>query len=270
MRCLNLITKYFPEKFLLNQKTAVVTGGAGLLGKQIAIGLAQAGAKVFLADIDKKKGEKIAQELVKSKLKVSYIFLDISDETSIKDFISKIIKSDKKIDVWVNCAYPRTDDWNKSFEDISTDSWKKNIDMHLNGYVFCCKHITKHMKKQKSGSIINFSSIYGIVGPDFSIYSGTKMTMPAAYAAIKGGIVNFTRYLATYFGKDGIRVNAICPGGIKNDQPKDFIKNYSKKTPLGRMGEPHDIVGPVLFLASDASSYVTGHILVVDGGWTTW
>ena len=142
--------------------------------------------------------------------------------------------------------------------------------MHLNGYFLCCQQIAKQMKKQKSGSIINFSSIYGIVAPNFSIYDGANFTMPAAYSAIKGGIITFTRYLATYFAEYGIRANVICPGGILDNQNKNFIKNYEEKTPMKRMGKPEDIVGSVVFLASDASSYMTGVTIIVDGGWTTW
>jgi NAD(P)-dependent dehydrogenase (short-subunit alcohol dehydrogenase family) len=142
--------------------------------------------------------------------------------------------------------------------------------MHLNGYFLCCQQIAEQMKKQKKGSIINLGSIYGVVGPDFSIYAGSNTTMPAAYAAIKGGIINFTRYLATYYAKDGIRVNAVCPGGIYDNQPAVFVKKYAEKTPMGRMGYPEEIAGPVIFLASESSSYITGHILMVDGGWTVW
>jgi len=184
--------------------------------------------------------------------------------------VKKIIDKEKKIDIWINCAYPRTDDWLEEFEDIKYESWKKNIDMHLNGYFLCCQQIVKQMKKQKNGSIINFSSIYGIVGPDHSIYKGTNKSMPAAYSAIKGGIITFTKYLSTYYAKHGIRVNAICPGGIYDQQPKVFVKKYEEKTPMKRMGKPEEIAGPVIFLASDASSYITGHVLVVDGGWTAW
>ena len=124
------------------------------------------------------------------------------------------------------------------------------------------------MKRQKKGSLINIASTYGINGPDFSIYEGTEMTMPAAYAVIKGGLVNFTKYLASYYAKHGVRVNALSPGGVFDNQPESFVKNYNKKTPLGRMARPEDMVGAIVYLASDASSYVTGHNLVVDGGWS--
>lgn len=256
----------FPDRFVLNDKIAVVTGGAGLIGRAISLGLAQAGAKVYIADIDKNAGKKL--ENINNRC--HWINLNITDKNSINLCINKIVKIDKKIDIWINCAYPRTKDWGSKFEDITHESLRKNVDMHLNGYFLCCQQIAKQMKKQKNGSIINFGSIYGIVGPDFSIYKGTNMTVSAAYSAIKGGIINFTRYLATYLAKYGVRVNAICPGGIFDNQPISFIKKYERKTPLGRMGQPEDIAGPVIFLASDSSSYITGQILIVDGGWTTW
>lgn len=270
MGCLNLTEKIYPDKFSLKNKIAVVTGGSGLIGKPVSIGLAQAGAKVYITDINEKTGVRLERQHKHSDLQLKWIKLDITDINSIKSCINKIVKEDKKIDIWVNSAYPRTSDWSDKFEDIKYISWKKNVDMHMNGYFICCQQIAEQMKKQKQGCIINFGSIYGIVGPDFSIYKGTNTTMPAAYSAIKGGIINFTRYLSTYYAKHGIRVNAICPGGIYNKQPRTFVKNYEKKTPMGRMGKPEEIAGPVIFLASDAASYITGHILLVDGGWTTW
>ncbi len=262
--------KIFPEKFSLKDKIAVVTGGAGLIGKSVAIGLAQAGAKVYVADINEKAGIEIEKQNKNSDLKLKWIELDITDVSSISSCINKVVKEDKRIDIWVNCAYPRTSDWSDKFEDIKYESWKKNVDMHMNGYFLCCQKIAKQMKKQKKGSIINFSSIYGVVGPDFSIYEETNTTMPAAYSAIKGGIITFTKYLSTYYAKHGIRINAICPGGIYDNQPQAFVKKYEEKTPLGRMGKPEEIASSAIFLASDASSYITGHVLMIDGGWTAW
>lgn len=262
--------KIFPEKFSLKDKIAVVTGGAGLIGKSVAIGLAQAGAKVYVADINEKAGIEIEKQNKNSDLKLKWIELDITDVSSISSCINKVVKDDKRIDIWINCAYPRTSDWSDKFEDIKYESWKKNVDMHMNGYFLCCQKIAKQMKKQKKGSIINFGSIYGVVGPDFSIYEETNTTMPAVYSAIKGGIITFTKYLSTYYAKHGIRVNAVCPGGIYDNQPQAFVKKYEEKTPLGRMGKPEEIAGSVIFLASDASSYITGHVLMIDGGWTAW
>lgn len=242
--------------FSLKDKVIVVTGGNGLLGKVIVDRLSKAGAVAIIADINIGTGQ-------------TEFCLDITNEHSVLAFIDQVVKKFKRIDGWVNNAYPRTSDWANKWEDINVDSWKKNIDMHLNGYFICCKHVTILMKKQNSGgTIVNMSSIYGSVGPDFNLYEGTGLTNPAAYSAIKGGIVNLTRYLASYYGKYNIRVNTISPGGIFDNQNQQFVNNYSNKVPLKRMGEPKDISAAVHFLMSDDSKYITGHNLFVDGGWT--
>lgn len=255
--------------FNLKEKVAVVTGGAGFIGKELVRGLAENGAITILADIDKNKGRSIEEKFIGLSLDVIFRYTDITKEKSIANLINFIDKKYGHIDVWVNCAYPRTGDWHVKFENVKLLSWKKNIDMHLNGYFLCCQKIAGYMKRQKGGSIINFGSTYGIVGPDFNIYKGTKITMPAAYSAIKGGIINFTKYLASYYGKYAIRVNSISAGGVYDGQPRIFVKKYTAKTLLKRMANKEDMVGAVIYLASDASRYVTGHNLVVDGGWTS-
>lgn len=254
--------------FSLKNKIAVVTGGAGLIGKELARGLAEAGAVSVIADIDKKKAANFAKEFADTGVKVIFRELDISKEKSVSDLIDFIDKKFGRIDIWVNNAYPRTGDWGRKFEGVSLSSWKKNIDMHLNGYFICSRKAAEYMKRRKQGVIINMASVYGIVGPDFSIYEGTDMTMPAAYSAIKGGIITFTKYLASYYGRYNIRVNCISPGGVRSGQPDVFIKKYAGKVPLKRMAEKQDITGAAVYLASDASKYVTGHNLVVDGGFS--
>ncbi|MFW6040848.1 MAG: oxidoreductase [Thermoplasmatota archaeon] len=260
----------WPDKFLLDNKTAVVTGGAGLIGEQVVRALAEASANVLIADIDTERGLKLEERLSENGLEVFSKNLDITDEHSIREIIELGEEKYSNIDIWINCAYPRTDDWGEKFENISHSSLKKNVDMHLNGYFLCCQKNAEDMKKKDGGVIINFGYTYGVVAPKFNIYEGTDMTMPATYSAIKGGIINFTRYLATYYAPYDIRVNAICPGGVYDGQDETFVKNYSKNTPLGRMAKPEEIAGPVLFLCSDAASYVTGEVMMVDGGWTTW
>lgn len=254
--------------FSLKGKTAVVTGGAGLIGKEILRGLTEAGATVILGELDKKKGKRLEKELIKEGLNAVFYPLDITKEKSVDSLISFADKRYGKIDIWINNAYPRTKDWGVLFEKITFDSWRKNVDMHLSGYFICSKKAAEYMKKRKKGSIINFGSIYGMLGPQFSIYKGTNMTVAAPYSAIKGGIINFSKYLASYYGKYNIRVNCISPGGVFDNQKKTFVKNYTEKTLLGRMALPEDIVGGALYLASDASKYVTGHNLVIDGGWS--
>ena|SRR2546423_8819029 len=240
--------------FSLKDKIIVVTGGNGLLGKNIVHRLENAEAEVISADINVVSSDKQS------------IFLDISKETSVYEAINEVLKKFGKIDGWVNNAYPRTKDWGNKLEDVDFGSWRENIDMHLNGYFICSKAISEQMKKQKSGSIINMSSIYGVIAPDFSIYEGTEMTMPVAYSAIKGGIINLTRYFAAYYGPYNVRINSISPGGIFDNQNEKFVNNYNKKVPLRKMGTPSDISSSVHFLLSDEASYITGHNLMVDGG----
>ena len=242
--------------FSVKDKVIVITGASGLLGKKIVASLKNRDAKVISTDIN-----------FDNQLDDNFI-LDITDENSIKSVVTDIVKKYGRIDGWVNNAYPRTKDWGEKLEDIPFESWRKNVDMHLNGYYLCCQIVLEHMKQQQFGSLVNMSSIYGMVAPDFSIYEGTTMTMPAAYSAIKGGINNLSRYLASYYGHCNVRVNIVSPGGIFDNQPDAFVNKYNKKVPLKRMGQPHDIMGPIHFLLSDDSSYITGHNLVVDGGLT--
>ncbi len=241
---------------LLN-KIIIVTGGEGLLGKSIINELKNEGALVINADIN----------LVDDVLNNNY-FCDVTDEISVQNLINRIYTKFGKIDGFVNNAYPRTSDWSDIFEDVKYESWKKNIDLQLNSIFITTKEVLKLMKIQGFGSIINVSSIYGVIAPDFTIYEGTNMTMPSAYSAIKGGVISYTRYLASYFGKSGLRINSVSPGGIFNNQNKDFVNNYIKKVPLNRMGKPSDISPAIAFLLSDKASYITGQNLVIDGGFT--
>jgi len=250
--------------FSCKNKTAIVTGGCGLIGKEIVQGLSQFGSNVYVADQNEAEAKKL------SKQNIQYIKLDITSEDSVRDVLKKVVIESGKIDLLVNCAYPRTKDWGAKFENVNYDSWKLNVDSHLGGYFLMCKETAMIMKEQGGGSIINLASIYGVVAPDFSIYEGSQMTMPVAYASIKAGIIAMTKYIATYFGTHNIRANVISPGGIYDNQAPSFVDKYSRKTPLGRMGKPNEIVGAVIYLASDASSFVTGQNILVDGGWTAW
>lgn len=242
--------------FSIKNKIIVITGGSGLLGKKMVDVFREHGAIVIAADTYfENPGE-------------DDFFIDITNEKSLRDGVSNILEKYHRIDGWVNNAYPRTKDWGLKFEEIPLESWKNNVDMHLNGYFLCCQIVLEQMKIQNNGSMINMSSIYGLLGPDFTIYNNTEMTMPAAYSAIKGGLNTLTRYLASYYGKYQVRVNTVSPGGIIDNQPKEFVNNYNFKVPMKRMGTPNDIVSAVYYLLADESNYVTGHNLVVDGGWS--
>jgi len=241
----------------LENKIIVVTGGSGLLGKDFIFHIKKEGGIAINADIN------CNDDLDKDEINI-----DITSTESIDEKIDLIIKYHGRIDGWVNNAYPRTKDWGEKFEEIRFQSWETNISWQMNSYFYCMQKTLEIMKKQGFGSLINISSIYGAVGPDFDVYNDTNMTMPAAYSAIKGGINSLTKYLASYYGKNNIRINCVSPGGIFDNQPESFVESYEKKTPLGRMATPKDISPSVVFLLSEESTYITGHNLIIDGGWT--
>ena len=240
----------------LNEKIIIVTGGAGLLGKEIIKNLESKGAITINADIN-----------VITNLEKQTLYIDITSEESIENAIKLVSEFYGKIDGLVNNAYPRTKDWGIKFEDISYESWQKNVDMQMNSTFLIIQKVLPELLKTK-GSVVNITSIYGVVGNDLTIYENTNITTAAPYSAIKGGIINFTRYLASYYGRKGVRVNCVSPGGIFDNQHKTFVSNYEKKVPMGRMGNPDDIAPAVSFLLSDDAKYITGQNLIVDGGWT--
>ena len=241
----------------LKNKVIIVTGGNGLLGKAIINRLISEEAFCINFEINHQTNEDLSQ-----------VYCDITDSKSIDDALEIVLSKYPKIDGLVNNAYPRTKDWGNKFEDIVFDSWKQNVDWQLNSYFYLTQKVAIAMASYQSGSIINMSSIYGGVGADFNVYEGTSMTMPAAYSAIKGALVNFTRYVASYFGPQQVRINAVSPGGIFDNQNEIFVNNYCKKVPMRRLGTPEDIAPTVAFLLSDDSKYITGQNLIVDGGWT--
>jgi NAD(P)-dependent dehydrogenase (short-subunit alcohol dehydrogenase family) len=241
----------------LKDKIIIITGGNGLLGKAILKRLKLEGAFCINFEINHETNDDLSQ-----------VYCDITNTSSIDAGLEMVLKKYKKIDGLVNNAYPRTKDWGIKFEDIVYDSWKQNIDWQLNSYFYISQKVATQMSLQKQGSIVNMASIYGVVGADFAVYEGTNMTMPAAYSAIKGALINFTRYVASYFGPQQVRVNAVSPGGIFDNQNVVFINNYCKKVPMRRLGNPEDIAPTVAFLLSDDAKYITGQNIIVDGGWT--
>ncbi|MBN1645405.1 SDR family oxidoreductase [Candidatus Woesearchaeota archaeon] len=260
----------YKQLISLHGKTVCVTGGLGLIGREICRAAGQFGARVLVLDIDENQGKLFQEELKAEGIDSQFIEFNITDTNGMKAKIHEIFEKEMNIAGWVNCAYPRTKDWGDKLENIKPESWTKNVRDHMDSYCLITRDVAEQMKQRRiKGSIVNLGSIYGLSGPDFSVYKGTDMTMPAAYSAIKAGIINFSRYAAQYYGPAGIRVNALCPGGIFNNQPPKFVKQYNSKVALGRMGTAQEIASCVLFLLSDASKYMTGTEFIVDGGWTS-
>lgn len=243
----------------LKDKVIILTGAGGLIGRKSLHHLVKNGAKVVAVDVKNFDSE-------------AALFLtnDITQIYEIDKILTTVIENFGRIDGLVNLAYPRTTDWGIKFENIPYESWAKNVDMQLNAVFYICQKTVEIMKKQNSGAIVNIASIYGVLGNDFTLYEEYGGTSPAAYSAIKGGIINFSRYLASYYGKYNIRINCVSPGGVLDaeNQYPSFIKRYSDKSPLKRLGNPEEIVPAISFLLSDDASFITGHNLMVDGGWT--
>jgi NAD(P)-dependent dehydrogenase (short-subunit alcohol dehydrogenase family) len=264
--------------FNLEGKVALVSGALGLIGKNHCYALAEAGANVIVCDLNETESKTFADKLPTDSIGAG---IDITNEDSVKFVKETIIDKFGKIDILVNNAaindmVEKAGDQveNSKFENYPIELFKKVMDVNVTGMFITSQIIGSYMAEHGKGSIINVASTYGLVGPDQSIYKkpdgSQTFYKSAAYPTAKGAVVNFTRFLAAYWGEKGVRVNTLSPGGVENKQDEYFIKNYSQKTPLKRMAQPTDYKGALIFLASDASSYMTGANLVVDGGWTAW
>lgn len=255
------------DSFSLKGKVALLTGGAGLYGRQIAEALAEAGAETYIASRNVEELEKVATALREAGGSVTALPLDLDDEASIKALVAEITRRSGRLDALVNNAVTRCAcaSWSLPMEDFD-----KSLRINASA-LFCLTRLAAdEMKKSGGGSVINIGSYMGLLGPDPLNYVGTDMMKDPSpvYFFEKGGMANFTRFAASVLGPHGIRVNAIHPGGFFNNQPEAFIKNYSANTMLGRLANDEDLKGVVVFLASDASAYLTGANIPVDGGYT--
>jgi NAD(P)-dependent dehydrogenase (short-subunit alcohol dehydrogenase family) len=258
--------------FDLKGKVAVVTGGAGWLGTAISEALSELGAFVVIASRNPCKTEELVTRLNQAadEVRVRHVQLDITQEDSIKRCFAEVISTRLRIDVLVNNSYSGTV---ASLVDTTLERWRNNVDTGLTGSFMCLQEAVPLMKAQGGGSVINIASMYGMVSPDPRIYADTPFQSSPAYAAAKAGLLQLTRYAACELAEDNIRVNAISPGPFPSTETQKnikFIKSLSAKNPMGRIGKPYELKGAVAFLASNASSFVTGQNIAVDGGWTAW
>jgi NAD(P)-dependent dehydrogenase (short-subunit alcohol dehydrogenase family) len=254
------------DMFRLDGKVALVTGGAGIVGRHIVEALAEAGACVMAASRDGRKCAELAAALTGRGLSAESAACDFTDEASIEALRDEILARHGRLDILFNNAVARA---GGDLRHSTVEEWDETMKLNSRGLFLTSRILSEPMQEARSGSIVNIASIYGAVGPDFSIYEGTAMTNPAHYAFSKGGMINFTRYLASYLGPYQVRVNCLSPGGFVSDaQDESFRAAYARRTLLGRMAVGEDIQGPAVFLASDASRYITGQNILVDGGWT--
>jgi NAD(P)-dependent dehydrogenase (short-subunit alcohol dehydrogenase family) len=271
------------EKFDLTGRVAIVTGGVGLLGAEFCRTLAEAGAAVVVVDLNASASQAVADSLTKSGSKALAIPTDITNPDAVNALVEQTLSTFGRLDILVNSAAldPKFDPDAVSkgitpgaFEDYPLDLWNSALNVNLTGMFLMTQACVKPMIAQgEKGSIINICSTYGLNGPDQRIYikDGQRVAFkPVYYTVTKAGVMGFTKYLAAYYAGTEIRVNALTPGGVYNNHEEYFVRNYSAKTILGRMAHKDEMNGALLFLASDASSYMTGNNVVVDGGWTAW
>jgi NAD(P)-dependent dehydrogenase (short-subunit alcohol dehydrogenase family) len=273
------------DKFDLTGRVAIITGGAGLLGRQHAAAIAGRGGYVVLADVLAEAADRAAAELSESTgLPAIGVGVDITNKSEVERMVATVLDRFGRIDILINNAAltvkgggTQARDYFAPFEDYPLALWERALQVNLTGTFLCCQAVGRQMVRQQRGVVLNIASDVGTISPDHRIYEGVKsphtgepFNTPAAYATTKAGVINLTRYLATYWAHAGIRVNALSPGGVFTNHDPVFVRNLTERIPLGRMAVADEYQGAVLFLVSDASSYMTGANLVVDGGRTAW
>jgi len=252
------------NEFSLNEKIVLLTGGAGLYGTGLTRYLARHGARLIIASRDTDALEKQASEERAKGYEVEVEYLDLANPASIDALTERVVTVHGRIDGLVNNAVLRP----MQKLDDPAEAWVESMKVNATGLFLLSRAVGNEMQKQEGGSIVNISSIQGMIGPNNFLYEGTDMTSPPDYYFHKGGMINLTRYLASIYGPNSVRVNSLSPGGFFNNQSSEFLERYNKMTMLGRMADDNDLGGAVVFLLSDASSYITGVNLPVDGGYT--
>lgn len=271
------IQKY-SDLFRMDGKIAVVTGGVGILGKGYCRAMAAMGATVVIADMDQDVCDAYAAVLTKETgAQAKGMAVDLSSEDSIIDWAKRILDTYGQVDVLMNNAAAKVEGFFAPLEEYSLKTWNDVMAVNVNAVFLAVRELGPSMAERGKGCIINVSSVYGVVAPDQRIYEGSwyedlggAINTPMIYSASKGAVISMTRYLSTYWGPKGVRVNCLTPGGVASGQNEDFDTKYSARVPMGRMAKADEMVGAVLYLASDASSYVNGQNIIVDGGWTAW
>lgn len=255
---------------MLKNKVVVITGGAGLIGKEFVKAVVENGGIAIIADINEELGKKVKENLSKelNTTNIDFIKLDITSKDSLKKCIDFLNDKYKRIDALVNNAYPRNKNYGRHFFDVDHSDFVENLGLNLGGYFTASQQFSKYFQNQGYGNIVNISSIYGVVAPKFEVYDNTPMTMPVEYAAIKSGLIHLTKYMAKYFKGMNIKVNALSPGGIFDNQPEAFLNKYKEKCLNKGMLENSDLKGTLVYLLSDMSKYVNGQNIVVDDGFS--
>lgn len=260
--------------FDLTGRVAIITGGAGLLASEHAIALQAHGATVVLADFNTDKCKAAVDVLQKEGTTAYAAYCDVTSKESWEQLLQQVIDQHGKVDILVNNAgftnQSKSANFDAAFPDFPLEDWNAIMNVNLTGTFLGCQVVGKHMLHNKRGSIINIASLYGVVSPNHRIYPGTGISQPVAYSVSKHGVVALTKYLATLWADQGVRVNALTPGGIFNDHKGLFLERFQQLNPIGRMSDKTELRGGIVYLASDASSHVVGHNLVIDGGWTAW
>ncbi len=260
------------QLFGLEGRAAVVVGGAGRIGRALCRGLAEAGAAVAVLDCDSAAAHELAEQIGRATGRPAVaVPTDITREESLTEAARLTIAAVGLPSVLVNSAQFRGPGfYSSSPEDYPREAWEQVLRTNLTGVHLACQVFGRLMKERGGGAIVNLASTYGLVSPDPRIYGSSGVNSPPAYGAAKAGVIQLTRYLAVHWREAGIRVNCLVPGGVFDHQDESFVAEYCRRTPLGRMAQPEDYVGPVLFMASAASAYMTGAVVTVDGGWTAW
>ena len=270
----------YSSQFDLRGKVAIVTGGTGILGQHFCAGLAESGANIAVVDLLADEAHELAQILIeKYGVKAIGCGCDVSDTISVQAMVAEVVTEFGEINILHNNAAGKSDDLDAffaPFEEYTLNQWRKIMAVNLDGMFLVVQAVGKQMVKQgKGGSIIQTASIYGVMAPDHRIYEGSfyldrEINTPAAYSASKAAIVGLSKHLATYWAKEKIRVNTLTPGGTESGQNEEFKRRYSDRIPMGRMANSGEMVGALLYLSSDASSYVTGQNIIIDGGLNCW